>query len=190
MLSKRDLRQRIRGMLAALPQDVVSARSGAIAESLAALPEYHGADEIMIYLPLPGEVDTQPIALRAWSDAKRVFAPRVAWDQRRMIPIEIASLYGDFETDDYGVRSPIHGPPAPIADIDLVVVPGLGFDGRGNRLGRGRGFYDRFLAHPEFQGVTCAVAFEEQFVEEIPTAPNDIAVQILVTDASVRRFAR
>ena len=72
----------------------------------------------------------------------------------------------------------------------MVIVPGLGFDKDGNRLGRGRGFYDRFLAHPEFKGVACGLAFEEQFVSEIPVGPLDRHVDMLVTDKKVRRFQR
>ena len=74
--------------------------------------------------------------------------------------------------------------------IDLVIVPGLGFDEHGNRLGRGRGFYDRFLAHPEFRGVSCALAFELQMTESVPSDALDIRVNMLVTDAKVRRFGK
>ena len=64
----------------------------------------------------------------------------------------------------------------------------MGFDKSGNRLGRGRGFFDRFLVHPEFQGVACAMAFEEQMTSEIPVDPLDRKVDMLVTDVKVRRF--
>jgi 5-formyltetrahydrofolate cyclo-ligase len=89
-----------------------------------------------------------------------------------------------------GLREPVAGAPIPISIIDLVVVPGLAFDKSGNRLGRGRGFYDRFLAHPEFTGLTSAFAFEEQFLPEIPVDPLDRSVDMLVTDKKVRRFRR
>ena len=89
-----------------------------------------------------------------------------------------------------GIREPIEGPPLPLSEIDLVIVPGLGFDEEGNRLGRGRGFYDRFLSHPNFHGVSCAVAFEEQVFESIPVDPADVRMDMLVTDVKVRRFAR
>ena len=82
------------------------------------------------------------------------------------------------------------GVPIPIAMIDLVIVPGLGFDEFGNRLGRGRGFYDRFLAHPEFHGVACGLAFAAQLFGAIPVGPLDRQVDMLVTDAKVRRFQR
>ena len=87
-----------------------------------------------------------------------------------------------------GIREPVAGVPFPISLIDLVIVPGLGFDEDGNRLGRGRGFFDRFLAHPEFQGVACGMALEEQMTPGIPVDALDRRVDMLVTDEKVRRF--
>lgn len=88
-----------------------------------------------------------------------------------------------------GIREPVEGMPVPVSDIDLVVVPGLAFDEQGNRLGRGRGFYDRFLSHPDFHGTSCALALEDQVVPNIPIGPSDVCVDMLVTDVRVRRFA-
>ncbi len=78
----------------------------------------------------------------------------------------------------------------PVADIELVVVPGLAFDEHGNRLGRGRGFYDRFLTHPDFRGTSCGLALEDQVVDSIPVGPSDARVDMLVTDVKVHRFGR
>ncbi len=142
----------------------------------------------MVFLSLPTEIDTQPIVLRAWQDRKRVLAPKVSWSQRRMMPVEIRSLTEDLTETTMGLREPVSGIPIPIPMIDLVIVPGLGFDEFGNRLGRGRGFYDRFLAHPEFTGTACGFALEEQVVSTIPAGPLDRPVIMLVTDQSVRRF--
>ncbi len=148
------------------------------------------AEVIMVFLSLPTEIDTSPIVLRAWQDRKRVLAPKVSWSQRRMLPVEIRSLTEEVSDASMGIREPVSGIPFPIPLIDLVIVPGLGFDEFGNRLGRGRGFYDRFLAHPEFRGVSCAMALEEQMTTSIPVGPLDRRVDMLVTDQKVRRFSR
>jgi 5-formyltetrahydrofolate cyclo-ligase len=87
-----------------------------------------------------------------------------------------------------GIREPVSGMPVPVMDIDLVIVPGLGFDQRGNRLGRGRGFYDRFLSHRDFRGRSCGLSLEEQFVDEVPADDLDVRIHMLVTDQRVRRF--
>jgi 5-formyltetrahydrofolate cyclo-ligase len=144
----------------------------------------------MVFLSLPTEIDTTPVVLRAWQDGKRVLAPKVSWNQRRMLPMEIRSLTDDLVASHMGIREPIAGVPFPIPHIELVVVPGIGFDEYGNRLGRGRGFYDRFLAHPEFKGIACGMAFEEQVVSSLPAGPLDRPIDMLVTDAQVRRFKR
>lgn len=142
----------------------------------------------MVYLSLPREVDTTPIVARAWRDGKRVVAPQVLWESRQMIPVEIRSLEDDVADSPMGIREPIRGEPAPVSDIDLVIVPGLGFDPTGTRLGRGRGFYDRFLGRREFQGIPCGLALEEQVVPLIAADPNDIRMKMVVTDQRVLRF--
>jgi 5-formyltetrahydrofolate cyclo-ligase len=106
-----------------------------------------------------------------------------------MLPIEIRSLTEEVERTRHQIRQPLPGNPVPPEMIDLVVVPGLGFDLSGNRLGRGRGFYDRFLSRDGLHAVSCALAFEDQVVEQLPATPGDVRVHMLVTEAQVRRFA-
>jgi len=165
------------------------AKSMAACRRLIAQPEFRRAEAIMIYLPLPDEVDLSPIALRAWQQQKRIAAPKVSWDQRHMIPIEIRSLETDVVTTSRGLREPADGEPVPVEMLDLVVVPALAFDRRGNRLGRGAGFYDRFLAQREFRGVAAGLAFQEQLIDEVPVQENDVPVCMLVTDEEILRFA-
>jgi len=173
-----------------VPPEQLAQRSVQAATNLFGQPEYQRAETMMVYLSLPREVDTTPIVLRAWQDGKRVVVPQVLWDSRQMLPIEINSLDEDVTDGSMGIREPIRGEPHPIETIDLVIVPGLGFDPYGNRLGRGRGFYDRFLGRREFRGVPCGLALEEQVVGSIPAMPTDVRMQLLVTDQQVRRFAR
>lgn len=142
----------------------------------------------MVFLSLAQEVDTSAIVLRCWQMRKRVLAPKVSWNQKRMLPVEIRSLTEDVVVSQMGIREPLSGIPFPIPLIDLVIVPGLGFDDYGHRLGRGQGFYDRFLAHPEFKGVACGLALEEQVTTNVPDGPLDRPVHMLVTDQKVRRF--
>ena len=143
----------------------------------------------MLYLSTPTEVDTSPLALKAWQAGKTVVVPKVSWDQRRMLPVEITSLNDHMTTSGPGVREPIDGKPVPVDFIDLVVVPGLGFTEKGYRIGRGMGFYDRFLAQSEFIGISCGLAFDEQIVPELPVLDHDIPLSMLVTDRGIRRFA-
>lgn len=188
MSIKGELRTRLRKVLAETSADELSTRSLRVCHRLFEQPEYVKAEVIMVFLSLPTEVDTSPIVLRAWQDRKRILAPKVSWNQRRMLPVEIRSLTEDLMVSSMGIREPVTGIPFPISLIDMVIVPGLGFDEYGNRLGRGRGFYDRFLAHPEFAGVSCALSFEVQLTPSIPVGPLDRCIDMLVTDEKVRRF--
>lgn len=190
MSAKSDLRRQLRKVLASLPPEQIRAKSIACGKLLVEQPEFTKAEIVMVFLSLPTELDTTPVLLRAWQDRKRVLAPKVTWEQRRMIPVEVRSLTHDLAETSLGIREPVAGVPIPVSLIDLVLVPGLGFDEKGNRLGRGRGFYDRFLAHPEFRGVKCALAFEEQLCAEIPRDPLDVQVDMLVTELKVRRMKK
>ena len=167
---------------------VAHAKSMAACRRLMAQPEFQRAGAIMIYLPLADEVDLSPIALRAWQEQKTIAAPRISWDQRHMIPIKIRSLETDLVTTHRGLREPSDGEPVPLEMLGLVVVPALAYDLHGNRLGRGAGFYDRFLAIPQFRGISVGLAFREQVIDSLPVQENDVPVHMLVTDESVLRF--
>jgi 5-formyltetrahydrofolate cyclo-ligase len=164
-------------------------KSIAACSLIAASPEFAAARVVMLFLSSPTEIDTAPLALKSWQAGKTVVVPRVSWDQRRMLPTEITSLNTGLTTTGPGVREPIGGKPIPVDFIDLVIVPGLGFTPTGYRIGRGMGFYDRFLAQPEFIGVSCGMAFEEQIVEQLPVLDHDMPLSMLATDRGIRRFA-
>lgn len=187
--SKSDIRRRLREQLAAMTDADRHAKSLAACNLLTASPEFAAARVVMLYLSMPTEIDTAPLALRAWQAGKTVVVPKVSWDQRRMLPIEITSLQGHITTTGPGVREPAGGKPVPVDLIDLVVVPGLGFTNTGYRIGRGMGFYDRFLAQSDFLGLSCGLAFEDQIVEALPVLDHDMPLSMLVTDRGIRRFA-
>lgn len=187
--SKPVVRRHLREMLEAMNDEARRAKSAAACGLLTRSPEFKVARVVMVYLSMPLEVDTAAIVLRAWQEEKTVVAPKVAWDQRRMLPIEITSLSAGLETTAPGMREPIAGNPVPVDLIDLVIVPGMGFTSAGQRIGRGMGFYDRFLSQPEFVGLSCGLGFEEQVVEQLPTLDHDEPLSMLVTDGSIRRFA-
>ena len=189
VVRKKELRERLRELLADIGPDQLHERSIQACTHLTETREYNRAKVLMVFLSLATEVGTTPRVLHAWQDRKRVLAPKVSWEQRRMLPIEIRSLSDDLSESRFGLREPAQGTPVPLGDIDLVVVPGLGFDLHGNRIGRGRGFYDHFLAHGEWHGQACGLALENQVVEDVPVKEHDMKVDMLVTEARVRRFA-
>lgn len=188
--TKKALRQHLREMLDAIPSDILRERSVHACVRLSEASAYKRAEVIMVFLSLPKEVDTTTLVLQAWRDRKRVLAPKVSWEQRRMLPIELGSLSDNISEGAFGLREPAEGVPFPVENIDLVVVPGLGFDREGNRIGRGRGFYDQFLAHEAWHGIACGLALEDQVVEHVPMCEGDKPVDMLATDVEVRLFHR
>lgn len=187
--SKTEVRRRLREVLASMPEAERHAKSGAACSFITSGPEFDAARVVMIYLSTPQEVDTAPLALRSWQAGKTVVVPKVSWNQRRMLPIEVTSLHAGMTINGPGIREPVSGKPVPVDFIDLVIVPGLGFSDRGHRIGRGMGFYDRFLAQPEFAGLSCGLAFEEQLVPDLPVLDHDMPLNMLATDRGIRRFA-
>lgn len=187
--TKAAIRRQLKEKLAAMSEAERHAKSLAACSLITSTPEFQAASVVMLYLSTTQEVDTAPIALRCWQAGKTVLVPKVSWDQRRMLPTEITSLTTGMTTTGAGVREPIGGMPMPVDMIDLVIVPGMGFTECGHRIGRGMGFYDRFLGQPEFLGLSCGLAFSEQIVPELPMLDHDMALSMLVTDRGIRRFA-
>src|SRR5215208_4562497 len=132
--SKSTVRKHLREVLARMTEAQRHAKSVAACALITSSAEFDAARIVMLYLSTALEVDTAPLALRAWQAGKTVVVPKVAWDQRRMLPIEISSLTTGMTTTGPGVREPIAGNPMPVEFIDLVIVPGLGFTQTGYRI--------------------------------------------------------
>ena len=181
-MDKKQLRLDLQGKLLAIEETQRTKKSVSACDKLIEIPQYKNASVVMMFLSLPHEVDTAEAILHAWQQGKTVAVPKVSWQQRRMIPVEIHTLETEFSTETAGLRNPLMGVPLPYENIDLVVIPGLAFDKQGNRLGRGGSYYDGFLAHPQLKAVKCGLAFDEQIVDSIPVEDHDVPVDSLVTD--------
>jgi 5-formyltetrahydrofolate cyclo-ligase len=185
---KPTIRRQLREKLSAMSEADRQAKSNVACSFIIASPEFTASRVVMLYLSSPLEVDTVSLALRCWQSGKTVVVPKVSWNQRRMLPVELTSLQAVMTTSGPGVREPVNGQPIPLDLIDLVIVAGLGFTNDGHRIGRGMGFYDRFLAQPDFIGLSCGLAFEEQIVENLPVLDHDVALSMLCTNRGIRRY--
>lgn len=184
-MEKAELRGQLRNRLLSMPEPQRKTKSKKACQNLIATDEFQQASIVMMYLSLPHEVDTSEAILHAWQLGKTVVVPKISWQQRHMIPVQITSLETGFSTGAWGLRNPTGGAPIPFGDIDLVVAPALGFDRQGNRLGRGGSFYDRFFANREVKATRCGLAFAEQVLETIPVTESDQSVHFLVTDDEI-----
>jgi len=186
--AKKELRSRLQQMLLAMPPAQIARRSEKICRNVAALPEFQQARTVMVFIPIAGEVDTRGIAQAAWKAHKTVLVPKVVWDTHDMVALPCRSFEDGMVTGRYGLTEPSAGRPFRPDAIDMVIVPGLAFDRKGGRLGRGAGFYDHFLSTQGLRAIPCAVAFDTQLVPAVPTSRYDWPVQMLVTDKEVLRF--
>ena len=187
-MDKAELRRKLMDCLLAIPSEQRSERSRKACRNLVSTEQFQGASTIMMFLSLPHEVDTSEAILHAWQLGKVVAVPKISWQQRHMIPVRINSLETGFSTGASGLRNPISGLPVPFGEIDLVVTPALGFDKKGNRLGRGGSYYDRFFANEELKAARCGFGFTEQIVESLPVMEHDKPVDIVVTDEEIIYF--
>jgi 5-formyltetrahydrofolate cyclo-ligase len=188
-MEKTKLRRDLQNCLLQMAPKTRSEKSRKACQQLVSTPEFQRASTLMMYLSLPHEVDTTEAILHAWQLGKIVAVPKISWQQRHMIPVRITSLETGISEGTSGLRNPITGVPIPFAEIDLVVAPALGFDRKGNRLGRGGSYYDRFFANDQLKASRCGFAFAEQVLESIPVTESDEPVELIVTDEEVIRLS-
>lgn len=189
-MNKQQLRQQIRTQLGKMTDQQRSEASQKACKTLIDMPEFQNANTIMAFLSLPHEIDTAPFILYAWQHSKMVAVPKISWQQRHMMPVQITSLETGIATEAGGLRNPVIGVPVPLEDIDLIIAPGLAFDNNGNRLGRGGSYYDRFFSNERLRAIKCGFSFAEQIVETVPTFEHDKPVDMLVTEQGVIRFKK
>lgn len=187
-MDKEQLRLRLQKSLLAISSQQRAEKSKKACRNLISTPEFQNASAVMMYLSLPHELDASEAILCAWQLDKVVVVPKVSWQQRHMIPVQINSLETGFSTEIGDLRNPTKGVPLPLEEIDLVVTPALAFDRKGNRLGRGGSFYDRFFTDERLKASRCGFAFEEQLIDSVPVTESDEPVDFLITDEQIMYF--
>lgn len=187
MQQKRLLRRELQRRRDALDAAWRAEASGAICQQLTTLPVYQAAQVVHCYLPIRSEVDTRPLLQHALAHRRRVVVPVVVPGLAELTHSWLASLAeADLETGAFGVLQPRTLHPAHPGAWHLVCVPLLAFNRRGQRLGYGKGYYDRLLTVQAAQRVPAVgVAFAMQEVADLPTEPHDTALDWIVTEREV-----
>jgi 5-formyltetrahydrofolate cyclo-ligase len=180
---KTDLRKKIRSMLNGTAADEIETKSRAIRERLMTIPPFQTArqtNKLMSFVSMPREVNTIPFFA-----GHSVIVPYCY--ENNIVPVRILA----FDELEPGLKGILEPKPAVRQDkarqvmpeeIEAVLVPGLAFDHQGNRLGRGKGFYDRFLRMLPSTVLTIGVTFEQMICECVPVDDNDYPLQIIVTE--------
>jgi 5-formyltetrahydrofolate cyclo-ligase len=182
-LLKQSLRRSIRSSILALAPRVRAAEEAALFARLPTLPGYAAARTVLLYLKaFPEEIDTHLIVTQAAAAGKRVLCPRVDRLVRRLRLLQIGTPEASLTKGLLGIPEP--GPGCAEVEteaVDWALIPGLAFDGRCNRLGRGGGYYDRLLPLLRPDAARWAIAYSCQLVSNLPVEPHDIAIDGVAT---------
>ena len=173
-MDKKELRAHIKALKKQHTKEQLWKQSEQILAKLEQHPDFVNAEKVMLYNALPDEVQTLSF-LQKWHLRKKIILPTVVGDD--IIPVEYAKET-TFAVGDFNILEPQNEPYS--GDFDLIVVPGVAFDRKGNRLGRGRGYYDRFLSqHLDVKRI--GICFDFQMVDEVPAEPFDIRMDEVIS---------
>ena len=181
--NKGDIRRSIKRRLREMDPAERAEKSMVIQEKLLSSEAFRKSRVVMFYVPLPEEVDTREAIKRALEQGKRVAVPYITSREGLMVPAEIYSLE-DLDKGPFGIYQPKTAMirKVPLEEIDLVVVPAIAFDEKNRRLGRGKGYYDRFLSDKHCSGAaTVGLAFDLQVLQTLPSDEHDIPVSSVIT---------
>jgi 5-formyltetrahydrofolate cyclo-ligase len=178
--TKAALRSEIRATLKSFPVEKRAADSVRLCAKLKEQFFFQSAATVLFFAPLPDEVEVWPLLQEAFNLGKNAALPQFNAAAQNYVARRVQNLQSEIVPGQFQVREPKSScAEIPLDKIDLVHVPGVAFDLRGNRLGRGKGFYDRLLA--EIRGAKCGVAFDEQVVKQVPVEESDAPVDFILT---------
>ncbi len=179
---KARLRRQALDWLATLSSQARIAGDEALFRRFLALPQIESVRTVLLYHGMDTEPDTVRLLSPLWDMGKQVCLPRCL--PGNQMEARLVQRDSTLVRHPYGMLEP--GPDCPLIppdQIDLVLVPGLAFDRSGGRLGRGGGYYDRWLAG--FSGITAALCRDGLLMEAIPRLPHDLGVDLVITETSL-----
>ncbi len=172
-MDKKEIRKQIKLLKKEHTKEQLAEQSRLIMQKIESLPDFQNSKIVMLYCSLPDEVQTMDF-IEKWRNEKQLILPTVVGDDIIPVKLEVDTT---FVEGDFNIQEPQNNPYS--GDYDLIIVPGVAFDKNGNRLGRGRGYYDRFLCnHTNVKKI--GICFDFQLVEEIPTEPTDIRMDEII----------
>lgn len=186
-LNKHSLRKQLLNKRKLLSNRAVLEKSNKIADKLIKFDKYQQSEKIMLYIATKSEVQTQRIIESAQKDNKNIYIPLIIHEKHDLIPSLVIDFEKEIALGNLGIvqqKEEFHRlfPPS---ILDLVIVPGVAFTQQGHRLGRGGGYYDRFLKKLSGQAYSVALAFEMQIIKEIPLEESDMPVDCIITEKRI-----
>lgn len=178
MIDKRALRSMIRNEKRHFSQQELGEMSLCVCDSLLSNARLCSSDVILMYYPLPDEVDVTSVISYLYERHKTVLLPKVVSDTEMTIHRYCGE--DSLVVGAYGIKEPCGEVFDNVGDIDLAVVPGMAFDCNGNRLGRGKGYYDRFLSRA-CNIYKVGVCFPFQMVDYVPCGKDDVRMDEIIS---------
>ena len=180
METKQDIRRQIAALRRACTDAWVDTASRQITQRISRHPLFREADTILAYMDYRHEVVTKYLIEEAWREKKRVAVPKCSGKEMTFYRID---TFDDVAEGFYGIREPVTGEVVDDARA-LMLMPGVAFDRKCNRVGYGGGFYDRYLENrPGI--IRMALAFAFQVLDEVPSGPHDIRPSWIVTEKEI-----
>ncbi len=185
MDSKILLREKLKNQREGLSKTDCRERSSLILENLVSMPEFFRAEVVHTYISSKkNEVDTHELIRMLLKQKKRVVVPIGDKATKQMKHSELFSL-SELVGGAYGILEPRMYRPVSVSEMQVIIVPALAVDRKGNRLGFGAGFYDRFLYNIKLPVIS--LVYEFQLVNEVPQEPTDVPVSFVVTENEIIR---
>jgi 5-formyltetrahydrofolate cyclo-ligase len=172
---KQRLRIEIKKLKSNCPEELKQTKSEMIFSKLETEDYFFSANTVMAYWSLPDEVQTHDFIIR-WSDSKQFILPVVSGDELEMRVFD--GLHSMKSGSSFGILEPTGVVFKDIQKIDLIIVPGIAFDLSGNRLGRGKAYYDKFLKSSP--AIKTGVCFDFQLVPNVPVSDHDIKMDYVL----------
>ncbi|MFH1995768.1 MAG: 5-formyltetrahydrofolate cyclo-ligase [Candidatus Omnitrophota bacterium] len=181
--TKREIRKEIYKKLAAQPPSLRGEKSRAIKEKLFQEKAFQKATCVMFYVSMDEEVDTCGMIDDTLKMGKRVCVPVIMEHIKELKVSEVRNRLEDLERGRYGIYQPKESceRSVPLNDIDVIIVPGVAFDKKNGRIGRGQGYYDRFLRQLPPDTKKIGLAFDFQVAESLPTESHDVPLDEIIT---------
>ena len=181
MLTKRQIRSKILFKLQSQKEEIRNRKSKVISKKLLRRAVYKKAKIVMFYLSKNREVNTQEMISAALAQGKVIAVPVVDRKTNMITPCKIG-LGTRFTVGQYGILEPVKKCRIAPEKIGLVVVPGVAFDKKGSRLGRGKGYYDRLLKNT--RSFKLGLAYSWQIVDKLPEEKEDVLMDMVLTEKS------
>lgn len=177
-MEKKEIRSRMRDLKRAVPAEEKLLRSDGIMRRLEATDQFRRARVVLLYWSMADEVQTHSMVER-WYREKTVLLPCVDGDDLRLRQYTGPECM--VAGEQFGIGEPSGPEWTDLGKVDLIVVPGVAFDRQMNRMGRGRGFYDRLLKSTP-NATKIGVAFDFQLLDSIPTEPHDVKMDLVISE--------